>query len=318
MRLLKLLSLFLALSSVAALIVATRALPAPTSAADAMRPALHYAYVRVQGAVVGFPITQEGQLAFWLFDGSGSVQVVLPRSASTVLSQAGLPLPGDQVTAEGSLRVRADRPVLLVSSPSALRVETPPATPLTLSELARASGGARVKVTGQVRRVRWQEDGHTVVTLRAGEATAEIVLSAGIAALPVGVWVAARGGVDDRGTARRVLVSRTEDITQVEPRPPTPVAIRTLSRRALGRWVAVQGQVFDLRPFDAGMRVIVQDASVGTIAVVIPDPLWYTLPFSNTVVIGDSIWAQGELSERRSQLELLPELPEDMRVEPPN
>lgn len=151
-----------------------------------------------------------------------------------------------------------------------------------------------------------------------GDATAESVLDRGVPLPPLGDWVSLRGGIDDRGTVRRVAVSRAADVAPAAAFPTAPTAIRTLNRQALGRWVAIQGQVYDLRPFDAGMRVIVQDASEAALAVVLPDPLWYALPFSQTLVIGDPFWAQGELGEQGSQLELLPELPEDVGVELPS
>lgn len=106
MRLLKLLTLFLAFSSLAALIVATRALPPTTYAAEAVRPSMHYAYVRMQGAVVSFPLSSAAQLSFWLFDGTGSVQVVVPRTVFVeLLARGTVPAPGDRIAAEGSLRL---------------------------------------------------------------------------------------------------------------------------------------------------------------------------------------------------------------------
>ena len=91
--------------------------------------------------------------------------------------------------------------------------------------------------------------------------------------------------------------------------------ISTLHDGLLGQWIDIAGEVSDLRPMSSGMRVVVSDADGEALMMVLFDSVWQTLPFSQTLSVGDRVRAQGELAEYRGELELLPELGVDVQLE---
>jgi len=320
MRLLKALTVLLAVSSVVALIVASQATPRPLVRIATIQPMMNFGYVRVQGTVMAFPSfsAQDRFLSFRMWDGSGELRVTAYRAVvEALLAAERIPLPGDFVRVEGILRIRDDEPSLILNAPDGLLIETPPATTIQVSQLGEASIGERVEVTGQVRRMRAIGSALYVITLRHGDATADTLLSRGLpalAALPIpeaGDWVTVSGAVGEYRGNKQVLA------TQVRFAPPLhgqsrPIA--ELDAGLIGRWVSVEGAVTDLRPFKQGMRADVTDASGETITVVLFDSIWNKLPFSTTLDINDRMHVAGEVSEYRGRIELIPQLPADVRL----
>jgi DNA/RNA endonuclease YhcR with UshA esterase domain len=73
----------------------------------------------------------------------------------------------------------------------------------------------------------------------------------------------------------------------------------------------MQATVDDLRPFQQGMRVMLSDGDAILVAVLF-DRVWQGLAFSETLDAGDVLQLQGELSDYRGELEVIPELPVDV------
>ncbi len=321
MRLLKLLVLFLALSSTVALVLASRLTARTVITADAIQPAMNFAFVGLRGVIPAYPKLEEGYLSFRLRDESGEVRVVAYRQVVEALRREGrIPAPGDRVHVEGTLRVREDDAVLILSVPKLLRLERPEARAIPLAQLPEASLGEHVRVRGQVRRVR-DVAGLRILTLREGDAVADVVFplqSAPWGAPPqvgLGTWVEISGGVGEYRETKQVLARSAEDVRRLAAPQLHLAASFPFDRNAVGRWLSVRARVAELRPFSVGMRLVLEDAQRRTLDVVIFDDLWNQLPFSQTLLIGDTVWAQGELALYRGRLELLPELPTDVQRE---
>lgn len=324
MRLLKALTLLLAVSSVIALIVASRAKPRPLTAIAAVQPAMNFGYVRIEGVVPAYPTlsAQDKFLSFRVWDASGELRVAAYRAVvERLLAERRIPLPGDRVSVEGTLRIRDDEPSLILNAAEGLTIETPPAAMIHLGELNATALGERVQTAGQVRRIRDAGERLRIVSVRDGDATADVVLSldlpVAIVAPPlrVGEWISVTGGIGEYRGAKQVLASHV-DIVQEGTMPTAGHfhAIGELGDGLLGRWVGVEGVVSDLRPFKQGMRVDVTDASGASIIIVMFDSVWQKLPFSTTLSVDDRIRVEGELAEYRGQIELLPELPVDVKL----
>jgi DNA/RNA endonuclease YhcR with UshA esterase domain len=320
MRLLKALTVLLAVGGVIALIVAARATPRPLMRIAAIQPAMNFGYVRVQGTVMAFPSfsARDRYLSFQIWDGSGELRVTAYRAVvDALLSGERIPLPGDRVSVEGTLRIRDDEPSLILNAADGLLIETPAATNVQLSALGDVALGERVEVTAQVRRARPIGPALSVITLRHGDATADALLSRALPALATlsvpaaGDWVTVAGAVGEYRGNKQVLVTAVRPAAALDT-PRWPIA--ELNSDLVGRWVGIEGQVTDLRPFRAGMRADVTDDSGGSITVVMFDEIWNGLPFSMTLDIADRLAVAGEVSEYRGRVELIPQLPADVRL----
>ncbi len=308
----------LAISSAIALLIAVRTTPSHVTSVAAIHPAMNFAYVRVEGVVVAHPTIEEGYLSFYLRDEEGELRVSAYRRVAQALLQAGrVPKAGDRVTAHGTLRVREGEPSLTINVADELHIETPTPQLIALDALAAARLGERVRVVGQVRRIRNVGERLRILTLRADQATADAVITLNhpelghVTEIAVGDWVDVSGGVGEFRNQKQLLISRGEDIILTRPAA-TPYPIASLGRQSAGRWTAISGVVSDLEPFRSGMRVAVRDASGESLTVVLFDALWETLPFSLTLQVGDPLSAQGTLNWYRGQLELLPEIGADV------
>ena len=322
MKLFKALILVLALSSTLAFVFASRATPRNVTAISAISPSMNFAYVQIQGKVIAYPSLSDGFLSFRVQDETGSeMRVSAYRDVvSALIAAQRVPMPGDAITVEGTLRVRDDVASLVLNTVDGLRLNTPQAASLELAALDAMVLGDRVTVSGQVRRVREISQGLKVISLRQGSGVADVLLPTGLAAafgtapdLALGRWVSVTGATGEFRGERQVLPRHADDLvalpdaSPIEPRP-----IDALGKPLLGQWVAVQGLVTDLRPFKQGTRIELQDANGARIVIVAFDSAWNTVPFSQTLDINDSLQVQGELAEYRGELEIVPELSSDI------
>lgn len=324
MRLLKALTLLLAASSVIALIVASRATPRRLTTIAAVQPAMNFGYVRIEGVVTAYPVLSEQDkfLSFRVWDASGELRVSAYRAVvERLLAERRIPLPGDRVSVEGTLRIRDDEPSLILNAAEGLTIETPPAKAVSLGALDTLALGERIQTIGQVRRIRDAGNRLRIVSVRDGDATADVVISLDLPALisvpqiSAGEWISVTGAAGEYRGAKQALALRIGSL----PEPAASSsghfrAIADLDNRLLGRWVSVQGNVSDLRPFKQGMRMDVRDTSGDSIVVVMFDSVWQQLPFSTTLSVDDRVRVEGELAEYRGQIEILPELPADVRL----
>jgi DNA/RNA endonuclease YhcR with UshA esterase domain len=321
MRIYKGLILALAIAGVAALLLAARSNARPSISISSITPAMNFAYVRIAGVVPAYPsLSSSGDyLSFTLQDASGQIRVLAYRSTlSELLAQGRIPMPGDQVSVEGSLRVRDDDVSLTVQSPAALTLQPGDISNIELAALDALPIGARAGLIAQVRQVQDVTPDLRRVTLRSGDAQTQMLLPRRLATtfgeLPelwVGDWLHVTGGVGEYRGERELLPVRATDIVLLD----TPAALdvrplHALSKDLAGRWVAARGRVEKLQPVKGGMLIELADAQ-DRISVVMFDA-WSTMPFSQTLRVGDRITAQGELVLYQGQLELQPELGVDV------
>lgn len=323
MRLLNALTIALATSSTVALVLASRATARPLTVISSVQPSMNYAYVRIEGRVPDFPSLNDGSLSFRVLDASGDMRVTAYRAvAESLASTSHLPMPGDLVSIEGTLRIRDDEPSLVLNAPEALVVQPAVATSIRLAALDAMQVGEVVSVTAQVRRVRNVSDNLSILTLRQDSATADMllpldVLGAGVPPLQAGDWVTVIGGVGDFRGAKQVLPRAASAISKVAA-PNDADAVRpleALDTTLTGQWLTVQGTVEDLRPMAQGMRVLVNDGTAQPLTVVLFDRVWEAAPYSTTLTVGDVVRVQGELQEYRGELEIVPELAGDLTID---
>src|SRR5512141_1252752 len=109
MRPLKGLLIVLAIAGVTALVLASHSSARPLTAISAVNPAMNFAYVRIEGVVLDYPLVSvaDGYLSFQVQDAGGDIRVQAYRAAvESLLARLQIPMPGDNVTVEGTLRVR--------------------------------------------------------------------------------------------------------------------------------------------------------------------------------------------------------------------
>jgi DNA/RNA endonuclease YhcR with UshA esterase domain len=316
MRIYKGLSIFVAIGGVLALAYAGFAQPPKLLALDRVNPAMNFAFVRAQGAVVSHVevAPDGGYLSFTLHDGHDAIRVSAYRQAVAQLRAAQrIPRPGDRLTIDGTLRIRDDEAVLIVNAARDVALERADALDLPLSALDALRAGERARTVGQLRAIRKIRDGFWVLTLRDGTTVLDVTLTALDAPqVTPGEWLQIEGGVGEYRAAKQLLIDDARWVTAAEPRPADLRSIDALGSDLQGEWVALHGEVADMQPFKNGVRLVLQDTSLETIDVILFDRLWQRLPISPTLAPGDMLVVSGELGAFRGRAQLVPELIEDV------
>jgi DNA/RNA endonuclease YhcR with UshA esterase domain len=318
-------SLVLAVLGLGVLLFVARRSHVPTVKIKDLSGTMNWAYLRLEGLVTCQPAYDPGaqSLQFWIGDDTGEILVSAYGPAAEALRTAGLvPVMGDDVAVEGTLRVKEDFQYLILNVPA--HTEIRPGVPLEMS-IAEAGAAPRyqmVRVKGQVRGDRAPYDGLRILTLRDASGEIDVTLPVGAASLggavpdvAVGQTVQVAGALDEyRGSAQLsvgrgsdlLVLDETMAIAQQQP-------IGDLTTGEARRLVAVEGVITQVSTFSAGTRCTLDDGS-GTVTLLLWQDLYDALMQPGALVRGATVRVQGKVAEYRGELEIVPELPSDVTV----
>ena len=318
-------SLALALVGLAVLLLVARHSRVPTVEIGHLSGTMNWAYVRVEGTVTRQPAydPEAGSLKFWVWDGTGEIMVTAYRAeVEKLLAEGRVPVMGDRVSVEGTLRVREDFQYLVLNVPQHTQVQ--PAEPLTLT-IAEVNEGLlyrQVTVRGVVRDDRTPYAGLRILTLRDASGAIDVTLPTSttvvggpLPQVKVGQSVQVTGAVDRYRGMPQISVGRGSDLVLLEETIPlAPLRpIGELAAAEVGGMAAVEGAIARVSPFSAGVRFTLDDGT-GTVTLLLWQDLYEALPERGALVAGARVRAQGEVSEYRGELEIVPEVPSDVTV----
>ena len=353
LRAVKIIAILLATVGLAALWFAATRAEVPLLEIGQASATTNLAYVRLQGHCTRAPSydPESEYLSFWLVDETGEVRVSAYRAETRqIIIEGRVPAPGDLVEVAGTLRVREDFLSLTIDVPEQLHVTRAEPVNRAIGAIAAEDQYLRVRVRGQVRSLYEPYEGLTLITVRDGSGSIPIAVSEDLVALSgisptlsIGQPVEVVAAVSlYRGTPQLVPAS----ISNVVPLPdPVPIAaerrIGQLTTEDAGQLVIVRGTVTDVDPFSAGVKLTVDDTSGAIVALLWQDVYdrlcggsELTAVRSEPVVVGSEpvvvgsepavvgpepgvgaqIQVQGEVAQYRGQLEVIPELAEDVQV----
>jgi DNA/RNA endonuclease YhcR with UshA esterase domain len=326
-RAIKIIAVLLAAVGLGVLWSAARHADVPLVRVAQIEATMNMAYVRLEGRCTRSPSydPEGGYLSFWIEDGSGELYVSAYRAETRQIVETGrVPALGDRVEVAGTLRVREDFPSLTIRSPEQLSIARAEPVDRKIGTIRPEDQFERVRVQGQVRDVFEPYEGLVLVTLRDETGSIVVAVSRDVVALserslasviteghPVEV-VAAVSLYE--GTPQLVPASVDDIVPLAEPAPvPVVSRIGELSAGEQGRWPVVRGTITGRDPFSDGLKLRLDDGS-GEIIVLLWQSVVETLPDLAAFEVGAQIQAQGKLSEYRGELEVIPEIVEDVRL----
>ncbi len=324
-RLIKVAALVLALGGLALLWLLATQTRVPRVEIGQVNSTMNMAYVRVEGLVNRSPsYDPEGDyLSFWVADDTGEVMVSVYRNETRELVRGGrVPQLGDWVEVKGTLRVREDFVGLTLNLPQSLEITRPQPVEREAADVTSLDEFLRVRLRGQVRGIRTPYEGLTLVGLRDDSGEIEVAISQDLALLGgelpelrAGQTIEVVGSVSLYKDTPQLNLTDPADLSILEEKlvvaPETPIG--QIGVGQVDQWVTVEGRVLEVAPFSAGVKYGLDDGS-GQITLLLWDSVYQALPKPEALGPGAVLRVQGEVSEYRGELELLPEVSSDVTV----
>jgi len=303
---------------------------------------MNMAYVRLQGRCTRAPTydLDSDYLSFWIEDDTGEIYVSAYRAETRQIIEEGrVPALGDRVEVAGTLRVREDFLSLTIDVPDQLKITRVEPVHRAIGSIGPEDHYLRVLVRGQVRSVYEPYQGLTLITIRDGTGSIPVAVSDGVVALSsvsptvrtllnsvetlntrgeallIGQPVEVVAAVSLYGGTPQLVPASVADIVPLDQAMPIGVEKRIgeMTTADAGQLVIVRGAVTKVTPFSSGVKVTLDDAT-GAVVVLLWQPVYEALPDPAALDVGAEVQAQGELSRYRGELELVPELAEDVCV----
>lgn len=301
--------------------------PVPAVRIADVQSTYNFAYVQLTGVVSRVPSYNAAAqtLTFWVRDDTGELMVSAFRATTQDLITADrVPAPGDTVTVQGTLRVRDTTPALTLDAVEALTLTRaePAAQPRAIGSLTIDDALDAVTVRGVVRSIRAPFDGLQLITLRDATGAIDLALPAELepirGALPplkVGDSIEVSGAVTLFDATPQLSPRRGADIQPLSERVAfakyTPLL--DLSEANAGHWVRVENTVDEVSPFSAGVKLTLSNGQQ-RVTVLCWQDIWNALDQADQIQPGTTLSVQGEVSVFRGQLEIVPEIPQDVAV----
>jgi len=324
-RVVKIAAILLATVGLAVLWLAATRAEVPLIQIGQAGATMNMAYVRLRGRCTRTPSydPQDETLGFWIEDSTGEIYISTYRAQTRQVIAAGrVPALGDQVEVAGTLRIREDFLALTVNVPEHLQIARAEPVDRDVGTLVPADQYLRVRVRGQVREVREPYPGLTLITIRDRTGAIPLVVSDDLTALSglsptlsVGQSVEVVAAVSLYGDTPQLVPASLADVVPLSQ--PVSIAVERrigdLTTASVGQMATVHGTISEVEPFSSGVKVTLDDTT-GDIVVLLWQSVYDALPGPAALAVGAEVKAQGEVSQYRGTLELIPELPQDVQT----
>jgi DNA/RNA endonuclease YhcR with UshA esterase domain len=290
---------------------------------------MNMAYVRLEGHCTRAPSydPESDYLSFWIEDDTGEIRVSAYRAETRqVIAEGRVPALGDLVEVAGTLRVREDFLSLTINVPEQLEITRAQPVERQIGTIVPEDQYLRVRVRGQVREVYKPYEGLMLITVRDETGSIPVAVSEDLVALsgisptlsfstsqPVEVVAT----VSLYGDTPQLVPASLADVVSLSQ--PVPVAVEKqmgeLTAAEVGELVVVRGAVTGVDPFSSGVKLTLDDGT-GALVVLLWQSVYDVPPdaAASALDVGAEVQVQGEISQYRGELELIPELAEDVRV----
>jgi DNA/RNA endonuclease YhcR with UshA esterase domain len=286
--------------------------------------AARYQKVRVKGMVRADRIPYEGLRILTVRDGSGEIDVTLPVGAEPWDDAWPNVAVGQVVEAAGTVDLYKDSPQVSVGRGHDLLVldETMAIAPeRRIGELSAGDVGSLYAVQGVISQVSTFSAG-TRLMLDDGSGTATVLLWQDVYdslgerdALVQGATVHAVGEVSEYRGELEIVPELGADVAVVvtAERIVVEQPVGELGLDDVGQTVSIEGVLQSLRTFSAGVRGNLDDGT-GTVTLVLWQEVYDGLASPASVAPGAVLRVEGEVSEYKGKLEVVPQAAADVTL----
>jgi len=331
-RTVKIIAVILASVGLAALWFAATRAEIPLVQIGQAGATMNMAYVQIEGRCTRAPsYDPDGEyLSFSIEDETGNIRISSYRAETRqIVEEKRTPALGDWVEVAGTLRVREDFLSLTVNVPEQLKITRAEPVERAIGSIKPEDEYLRVRVQGEVEGSYEPYEGLTLITVRDETGSIPVAVSEDMLALdgspplllPKGQPVEVVAAVSLYGDTVQLAPASVADIAPLDQ--PVLVAIERqigeLTGEDAGQVIIVSGTITELDPFSAGVKFTLEDTS-GQVTVLLWQDVYDGLSAEAKPEVGAEAQVQGKLSEYQGELEVIPNLPDDVWVlaPPPN
>jgi len=233
-----------------------------------------------------------------------------------------VPALGDLVEVAGTLRVREDFLALTLNVPEQLAITRANPVDRDIVAIELADQYLRVRVRGEVRAVYEPYDGLTLITVRDETGSIPIAVSEDLIALSgitptlsTGQAVEVVATVSFYGDTPQLVPASVADIVPLDhaEHVATEKNIGELTSEDVGQLAIVRGTVIEVNFFSAGVKLTLDDGT-GTVIALLWQDVYDGLRNGPEPGVGAEVQVQGEVSQYRGEMEIVPELATDVQV----
>lgn len=318
-------SLVLAILGLALLVWVAGRSQVPKVTIGSLSGTMNWAYVYIEGVVTRQPSydSETKSLKFWVGDGESEIMAVAYHPEAEWLMAEGLvPVMGDAVALEGTLRINEDFQTLVLDVPQRVEIQEAKAAEVSIAEAGAGSLYQRVTVRGVIREDRVPYSGLRILNLRDSTGEIDVTIPSGslllggeFPDLGVGQSVQVTGAVDQyRGDAQISLGRASEILVLDEAIAIAPLRrIAELATEPGESMATVEGVISKIMPFSSGVKLTLEDAT-GAVTLLLWQSVYDTLVERDALVAGATVRVQGDVAEYRGDLEIVPALPSDLTI----
>jgi len=325
-RAVKIIAVILASVGLAALWFAATRAEVPLIQIGQAGATMNMAYVRLKGRCVRAPSYDPAgeYLSFSIEDETGEIRVSAYRAETRqIIEENRTPALGDWVEVAGTLRVREDFLSLTVNVPEQLNVTRAEPVERAIGSLGPEDEYLRVRVRGEVVSTFEPYDGLTIITVRDETGSIPVAVSEDLvdldgsppSLLAKGQPVEVVAAVSLYGNTPQLVPASVADIVPLD-RPVLVAAekqIGELTGDDAGQMVIVRGIITEVDPFSAGIKFTLEDTT-GQVTVLLWQDVYDELRAESRPEVGAEVQVEGEVSQYRGELEIIPSLPGDVQV----
>ena len=321
----KIVAILLATVGLAALWFAATRAEVPLIQIGQAGATMNMAYVRLEGHCTRAPSydPESDYLSFWIEDDTGEIRVSAYRAETRqIIEQGRVPALGDLVEVAGTLRVREDFFALTLNVPEQLAITRADPVDHDIGTIAPEDQYLRVRVRGEVRGVYEPYEGLTLITVRDETGSISVAVSKDLIALStitptlsIGQPVEVVATVSLYGDTVQLVPASVADLVLLDHVEHIAVEkhIGELTTEDEGQLVVVRGTVTEVNMFSAGVKLTLDDGT-GTVIVLLWQDVYDGLRNGPEPAVGAEVQVQGEIVQYRGELEVVPELSEDVQV----
>jgi DNA/RNA endonuclease YhcR with UshA esterase domain len=248
--------------------------------------------------------------------------MVYGPEAEQMVAQETLPVMGDGIALEGTLRIKEDLRYLVLNVPETVEVHPVEPVALPVAGVEAASLLQRITIRGVIRDGRTPYEGLRIVSVRDSSGEIEVALHCG-EELETGPWpelqvgqaVQVTGAVDRYRGSPQLSVGRGSDVRLLEDAVAIAAERRIgqLAAMAGGELAVVEGTILQTRPFSAGVKLTLDDGS-GRVTLLLWQEVYDLIDEREQLVPGATVRVLGEVAEYRGELEIVPVVAQDVAI----